>query len=127
METAKRNFAFGYSRKQEKSKNWYGRFTDSKGKTHVVPLCPDKAASQQMLAKLIADAAMNKLGLVDPFGEHRRRPLSEHLADFKIVLEGRGNTPEYIDLTEFSHSGPCSAAWKPRSWTTWRSLGFRGG
>jgi excisionase family DNA binding protein len=89
----------GFRRKKEKSKNWYGKFTDASGRVHCVPLCPDKAASEQMLSKLIADAAMGKLGLVDPFAEHRRRPLTEHLADYRKILEAKGDTPGHIELT----------------------------
>src|SRR5438128_44389 len=66
----------GYKRIKKKSRNWYGQFVDAQGNTRRVPLCPDKAAAEQLLAKHITDVAMGKNGLIDRFAEHRSRPLA---------------------------------------------------
>src|SRR5262249_47949739 len=34
----------------------------------------------------------------DPYEGHRKRPLAEHLADFRRELEARGNDPRYVQL-----------------------------
>jgi integrase len=89
----------GYRRVTTKSRNWYGQYRDAKGQPRCVPLCPDKAAAQQLLSKLITDAAKGKHGLMDPYAEHRTRPLADHLADFKATLEAKGDTAEHVEQT----------------------------
>jgi hypothetical protein len=74
------------------SKNWYGRYKDSEGKTVTVPLCPDKGVAKEMLAKRIIDAKMATLGMIDKFADHRHRQLDGHLDDFKRALLAKGNT-----------------------------------
>src|SRR5262249_54712008 len=36
----------------------------------------------------------------DPYEDHLRRPLAEHLADFAAALKAKGNSPRHCDLTE---------------------------
>ena len=36
--------------------------------------------------------------MIDPFEEHHRRPLAEHLADYRRELEARDNAPRYVAL-----------------------------
>lgn len=38
-------------------------------------------------------------GLEDPFEKHRKRPLKEHLADFRKHLENKGSTKDYVNST----------------------------
>src|SRR6516165_4910244 len=68
------------------SAKWYGEYIDADGFTRRVPLSTDKTAAQQMLAQLVHEAEMDKAGSRDPFKEHRKRPLSEHLADYRRYL-----------------------------------------
>lgn len=42
----------------------------------------DKGASQQLGAKLEPAKAQGEQGLVDPFKQHPKRPLAEHVADW---------------------------------------------
>jgi len=63
------------------------------------PLATDKTAAQQMLAELVRKAELGKAGLLDPFEAHRRRPLSEHLDDYRRYLEADGNTADYVGKT----------------------------
>ena len=45
-----------------------------------------------MVADLKRKAMQCRAGVADPFEAHRKRPLSEHLADFEKSLEHKGNT-----------------------------------
>src|SRR5947209_1970080 len=62
-----------------KAEIWYGKYKAADGSVRRVPLCSDKTASKQLLAKLATDARLESVGLISPFEEHRRRPLLEHL------------------------------------------------
>jgi integrase len=75
----------------ELSRKWYGTVN---GKP--VPLCRDKGASQKLLNKLLTDATLRAHGVGDPYAEHRKRPLAEHLADFRRELLARDNEPRYV-------------------------------
>lgn len=56
-----------------------------------MPLATDKTAAGQMLAELVCKAELGKAGIVDPFAEHRKRPLLEHVADYEAYLLGKGD------------------------------------
>ncbi len=77
---------------------WYGQYTDADGVPQRVPLCKSKAASEAMLAELLHKAGLGRVGIRDPFAEHRKRPLAEHLDDFRRELEARDNAPRYVAL-----------------------------
>jgi hypothetical protein len=62
------------------SPNWYGRV-----KGERVTLCTNKAAAELMLADLIRKAELAEQGITDPYEHPRRRPLVEHLADFRAA------------------------------------------
>src|SRR4051794_8716921 len=81
------------------SKAWYGRFKDGEGRLRTVPLCTDKAAAKTMLAKLVTDARMASLGMVDTFVDHRAKPLADHLDDYRRYLTGKGDTARHADQT----------------------------
>ena len=74
---------------------WYGRYKAADG-FHRIALCSDKTASKQMLAKLVTDAKMAQLGMVDAFEEHSKRLLVKHLEDYRRHLEAKNNNPEHI-------------------------------
>src|SRR5262245_33178754 len=79
----------GARKVKKKSGKWYGRLP---GSTRPVPLSANKVAAQQLLAEMVKKAELGRAGLGDPFEDHRKRPLAEHLADFKGALVARGNT-----------------------------------
>ncbi len=64
----------------------------------------DKDAAQQLANKLETEAMQRRSGLIDAtqerFAKEARRPLSEHLADYKAVLLARGNTDRYVEMTD---------------------------
>jgi integrase len=78
----------------ERTSKWYGQFTDPSGKRHRVPLCSDKIAARQMLAKLERDAQRGEVGLTDPHAEHRKRPIAEHVSDYEDHLRHKNITPQ---------------------------------
>jgi hypothetical protein len=46
---------------------WHGKYKAANGTIRKATLCSDKTASKQMLAKLVIDAKMSRLGMGDPF------------------------------------------------------------
>src|SRR4051794_2871284 len=80
------------------SKKWYGEYRDADGVEQCVPLSTDKTAAEQRLAELVRKVEFAKAGLIDPFEEHRKRPLAEHLADFAAALRAKGDTAKHVQL-----------------------------
>jgi integrase len=76
----------GARKVKERASKWYGQFTDQHGQRHRMPLCSDKAAARQMLAKHERDAARSSAGLTDPFAEHRKAPIGTHVAGYEARL-----------------------------------------
>jgi hypothetical protein len=52
-------------------------------------LCTNKAAAEMMLSDLVKKAEKAKLGVKDPFEQHRHRPIEEHLAEWQAELRTR--------------------------------------
>lgn len=61
-----------------------------------VPLAADKTAAQAMLNELVRKVEREKAGLVDPFEEHRNRPLQEHLEAWRAYMLNKGNTTMHV-------------------------------
>jgi integrase len=89
----------GAVRKESRSKTWFGRYTDGAGQQHQVKLSESKETARRMLAKLAGDAQLAGVGIVDPFAEHRQRPLLSHLEDYRRVLEAGAVTRHYAGKT----------------------------
>lgn len=89
----------GARKKRVKSKTWRGEFRDADGILGSVKLCTNKPASAQMLAELVRRAEREQAGLVDPFEQHRKRPLAEHLADFERHLKAKENSEKHVKNT----------------------------
>src|SRR5262249_1130887 len=68
------------------------------GNPRPIPLSANKVAAQQILAELVRKAELGRVGIIDPFEAHRKRPLREHLADYRRELEARDNAQRYVDL-----------------------------
>jgi len=81
---------------QSKSKKWWGRFKAADGRERRVPLAADKAAAQAMLNEHVRKVEREKAGLVDPTEEQRKRPIAEHVTDFKRYLKNKGVTPKQV-------------------------------
>jgi len=85
----------GAKRIETKSKKWYGEYTDENGVTQRVPLARDKSAAQTLIAEYVRKAEMRLAGLVDPYEEYQRQPLSEHIDDYERHLKAKGDTPKH--------------------------------
>ena len=83
-----------------RSKKWWGRFRDEHGAERRVPLATDKTAAQTMLLKLVQKMERKAAGLADPFEEHRKRPLAQHLDDFIAHLKNKGSNTDYVNTTK---------------------------
>jgi len=84
-----------------KSKKWWGRFRAADGREKRVPLAADKAAAQAMLHDIVRQVEREMAGIADPFEKHRKRPLKEHIADWKAYLLNKGNTEKHVGEVVF--------------------------
>ena len=96
----KRSWKDKLTGKSRKSKKYYGYCHDADGIRRRMVLCSDKAASEALLHELHTKAERQQAGLVDPFDEHRKRPLREHLAEFAQTLRDKGNTEDHCRTVE---------------------------
>src|SRR5262249_36241832 len=84
---------------KSRSKKWWGRYRDENGQDRRVSLASDKTAAAAELNELVRKVAFRIAGLENPFEKHLKRPLAEHLADFRAFLEGKGNTAKHARQT----------------------------
>src|SRR5262245_10005453 len=85
----------GAKKVQKKSGKWYGRVP---GNTSPLPLSANKVVALQMLAELVRKAELGRVDLNDPYEDHRKKPLADHLADYRSELQARDNDPRYVEL-----------------------------
>ncbi len=83
---------------RHKSPRWHIGYTDADGIRRRVKGFKDKIATAQLAAKLEKEAELAEAGVFDKYAQHRRRPLAEHLADFRKNLSDKGNTPQHVNL-----------------------------
>ena len=69
----------------EEDPRWYAQGVPGQPPRKRIPLAVDKEAARRMLANMVRDAEQGKVGLPDQAAG--RKPLSEHLADFRADLE----------------------------------------
>lgn len=79
-----------------KSKKWWGKYRDVSGKIRREPLAADKGVAQTMLNDKVRRAEREKAGLIDPTDEQRKRPLAQHLTEFKRYLQNKNVTPKQV-------------------------------
>jgi integrase len=90
--------------KREDGGSYLAAWFDHTGKRQVKSTrTTDKAAAKRIAAKYEADAALRREGVIDVCEERAavegRRPLDEHVADYKIELQSRGNTAKHVRMT----------------------------
>ena len=85
-------------REKTKSKKWWGRFRDATGQEKRVPLAVDRTAAQSMLNEWVRRVEREKVGLIEPTDEYRKRPLSQHVADYRQHLKSKANEPRYVAM-----------------------------
>ena len=89
----------GARKVKEKSDTWRGKFKGADGVCRTVTLCDDRDAAQEMFAEIAKRARRESRGDIDPFEDHRKRSLTDHLADFKTHLEAKGNGSRHVMQT----------------------------
>src|SRR3979409_107290 len=83
-------------RVKAKSRKWWGRFRDELGVDRRVPLASDKNAAQRMLTERVTKAERRASGQTDPFEDHAKRPLKEHMDDFEAHQRSKGNSKQHV-------------------------------
>jgi len=83
-------------RGKTKSKKWWGRYRDGLGIERRVPLARDKTAAHAMLNEMVLKAERQAAGQVDPFEEHAKRPLKEHVDAFQQHLRHKANSAQHV-------------------------------
>jgi len=58
---------------------WYGKYRDAAGVIQKPPLSSNKDAAQTMLTRILADVERERSGHKDPFKNHRKTSLTEHV------------------------------------------------
>ena len=86
----------GAKKVKQKSDTWRGKFKGADGVFRTVTLCDDRDAAQEMFSEIAKRARRESRGDIDPFEDHRKRPLIEHLADFKTHLEAKGSGARHV-------------------------------
>ncbi|UCE62340.1 MAG: site-specific integrase [Phycisphaerales bacterium] len=83
----------------QKTNSYYGEYEDPRtGRRMEVPLkTGDRSAAKMKLDDLERKATAVALGLIDKYEMGKRRPLTEHIADWKAALAGKGNTTKHVN------------------------------
>ncbi|MGL4514415.1 MAG: tyrosine-type recombinase/integrase [Lacipirellulaceae bacterium] len=84
--------------REKSKKKWYGEYTDPSGRRHRKQLAVDKASSLATLTELTYRAERKASGLYDPFEEHAKRPLVEHLTAYRDHCLAKGGTKKHVRL-----------------------------
>jgi integrase len=87
---------------RKKGKVWYYRYVNADGVKRERKGCPDRRVTEDMARAAESEAAKVRAGLVDPKSEGflraERRPLGEHLEDFRDYLMSKGDAPRYVHI-----------------------------
>ena len=83
---------------KKKSKFWYIDYKGPDGIRKRVKGFKDKTATAQLAAKLEKEAELAEVGIIDKYKEHTKRPLTEHIEDFRVSLQAKGNTAKHVKL-----------------------------
>ena len=62
-----------------------------------VRLAGDHDAAGRFVERFLYQAAREHAGIVDPYEQHHKRPLSEHVPDWHAALLAKGNTTQHAD------------------------------
>jgi integrase len=83
---------------KRKCKVYTIQYVDNNGRRHRTKGYTDKAATEQLAAKLGRAVALGAEGLVDQFREQKAKPLTEHVAAYISDLRAIGRDDKYIDV-----------------------------
>ena len=82
-----------------KLRRWYVKYKDADGIVRRVKGHTDREATKQLAARLERDAARRQEGMIDPCVESHRKPLAEHLDDYRRCLLAKGDTEKHAGQT----------------------------
>ena len=82
------------------SRKWWGRYKDENGVERRAPLAADKTAAGAMLNELLRKVERRVAGIDDPFEKHRKRPLAEHVEEFRMYLVDKASSTDHVKLTD---------------------------
>jgi integrase len=90
--------------KQNRGGSWYAAWNDHNGKRRVRCIhTTDKATAERIAAKLEADAALRRDGVVDPAldatAKESRRTIEDHLTDYEAKLRAANRSTDHIERT----------------------------
>jgi integrase len=74
------------------SEKWYAKYRDANKKIKLMPLSPNKDAAQLMLTSLLKKVENEKAGIRDEYADHRKRPVTELLTEYKQHILDKGAT-----------------------------------
>ena len=89
----------GEKKYRDFSRKWYIKYKDAHGEWQRVPGYSDKEATAQLAAELERKAEQIQSGLADPHESGKLRPLSEHLGEFRLCLQGSSNSDKHVSQT----------------------------
>lgn len=72
------------------------RFKDENGQTIQKALATDKGVSRSMAAQIDKDIINRKAGITSDFLDHAKKPIADHLKEFRAHLESKGNCKDYV-------------------------------
>ncbi len=78
---------------------WCADITDPDGRRRRVYLSTVKDAAQAMLTELLKKAELRKAGVLDHYADHRKRSLTDLLAEYRQHLNAKGATARETDQT----------------------------
>ena len=90
--------------------------TDANRREKRVPLATDRIAAQAMLLELVQRVERQRAGLEDPAEEQMRRPMAQHIKEFKTYLQSRNVTQRHV-TESLTHIRKMPAAGR------WRGIG----
>ena len=101
--THKRQNNTGSLYKRSKGGAWVVKYYDHDGRRRTkTTKTTDRRAAERILSKLVSDAALRRDGVVDTAAERvsleGKRPIGDHLDDWKATLTAKGNTERHVEL-----------------------------
>ena len=85
----------GRKEKRELSR-WWGRFRDAQGVERRISLSANRKIAERKLKDLTDKVALEKSGLITPAEKEAKRPIREHLDDFKKHHAACENSEQYV-------------------------------
>ena len=83
----------------KQSKNWYIDYKTADDTRKRIKGFKDKTATTQYAAKLEREVELEKAGIIDKYKDHRKKPLTLHLEEYKQFLIDNGSTDKHAKMT----------------------------